>query len=150
MPAKPVYIHYGSDVYNTPDAIQNRELFTKPRGGLWASRRDDDCNTWKTWCECEKFRLDKLNYSFEFTLKDSAKVLELNDVEQLNDLPKLKPWNKNDQYDDCLLDFEKLATEYDAIELRNICDFYWPLYGWDCNSILIMNPDIVEVSYGKS
>ena len=35
---------------------------------------------------------------------------------------------------------------YDAIEVIDIGKFYWALYGWDCNSILIMNPDIVEVT----
>ena len=46
----------------------------------------------------------------------------------------------------CCLDFEKLSKDYDAIEVIDIGKFYWALYGWDCNSILIMNPDIVEVT----
>ena len=54
----------------------------------------------------------------------------------------------------CCLDFELLTYEYDAIELHLSEDnsrgdfmecLYWVLYGWDCDSILIMNPDVVEV-----
>ena len=45
-------------------------------------------------------------------------------------------------------DFEKmLADGWDAIELHlSECgELYWALYGWDCDCILVMNPDIVEV-----
>ena len=44
-----------------------------------------------------------------------------------------------------LLDFEKLAETYDAVEVNISSDFnlYYQLYGWDCDSIVIMNPDII-------
>lgn len=145
---KPVYIHYGHDKFRVPDPIKNIRFFTKPKGGLWASRKDDE-DGWKNWCEREEFHLDLLDRSFEFTLKDSANVLVLNDREQLDYLPGLNYdgyfYNKYEWTSECYLDFEKLSKEYDAIELANINYFYWALYGWDCNSILIMNPDIVEV-----
>ena len=44
-------------------------------------------------------------------------------------------------------DFEKmLADGWDAIEFRlsEDSELYWALYGWDCDSILVMNPDVVE------
>lgn len=42
-------------------------------------------------------------------------------------------------------DFEKmLADGIDAVEIE-IDELYYALYGWDCDSILIMNPDIVVV-----
>lgn len=41
----------------------------------------------------------------------------------------------------CYLDFEKLAEEYDAIELRNSWLFRSSLSTWDCNSILVLKPD---------
>ena len=148
MNEKPVYIHYGHDEFRIPDPIKNREcLFTKPKGGLWASRKDDE-DGWKTWCEREEFRLETFDSSFEFTLKDSANVLVLSDLDQLDILPKLNPWDEpydKSEFSTCYLDFVKLAQKYDAIELVDICKFYWALYGWDCNSILIMNPGIVEL-----
>ena len=41
--------------------------------------------------------------------------------------------------------FEKLAEIYDAVEVSISSDFdlYYKLYGWDCDSIVIMNPDVV-------
>ena len=137
---KPVYIHYGDDTFRIPNPIVNIQSFTKPRGGFWASRKDGDM-TWKDFCEDESFRLGDLNVSFEFTLKDDARILTLSNPEQLLNLPKF-----NDSFSYHLyLNFEKLAKQYDAIELTNIGAFYWLLYGWDCNSILIMNPNVVEV-----
>lgn len=54
-----------------------------------------------------------------------------------------------------VLDFEKLAKEYDGIEVlmseEDKLDLeigkglYWELYGWDCDSLLVFNKDIVEV-----
>lgn len=144
-----VYIHYGHDRFLDPDPIRNQDYyFTKPKGGLWASRKDDESG-WKNWCEKEEFRLDSFDRSFEFKLKDSARILMLDRLDQLDDLPKINnadhPYIKGDTFSECCLDFEKLAQEYDAIELTNVGVFYWALYGWDCNSILIMNPNIVEI-----
>lgn len=142
---KTVYIHYGDDAFHTPDPIVNRDHFTKPKGGLWASRKYDEEMTWKRWCEQENFWLDRLDRSFEFTLKDTARILVIDDEDQLDNLPKLDIYRKESDLSECHLDFETLKKQYDAIELTNIQDLYWRLYGWDCNSILIMNPDIVCV-----
>ena len=145
MDQETVYIHYGSDRFRTPDPIRNREYFTKPRGGLWASRKDES-GGWKSLCECEEFRVEKLDYHFTFRLKPNARVLELNQKDQLDDLPKQTSSDYRDgEYAMCILDFEQLVKEYDAIEVTNIGPLYWRLYGWDCKSILIMNPDIVDI-----
>lgn len=145
MDSKPVYIHYGDDQFRRPDPIENIMFRNKPKGGLWASRKDCIFG-WKDWCEGEEFRLDTFSQSFEFKLKDGAKVLLLSELDQLDDLPKLdNGYNKNDQWTECNLNFEKLKRDWDAIELTNSYKFYWALYGWDCDSILIMNPDIVEI-----
>ena len=145
MGSEVVYIHYGDDEFRTPKPVQNKECpFTKPYGGFWASRKDDP-EGWKAWCENEEFLLDTFNRHFLFKLKDGARVLELNHKDQLDSLPKMYLWTKYNDWSECALDFEKLAQDYDAIEVTDIGQLYWPLYGWDCNSILIMNPDIVEV-----
>jgi hypothetical protein len=144
---KVVYIHYGSDTYYDPDPVINRDYsFTKPIGGLWASREGDNCG-WKNWCEREEFHLSRLNTNFKFTLKDDARILRIDHEDQLDNLPKLKNYNKDNEYDECCLDFEKLKQNYDAIEVDITVDYriYWRLYAWDCNSILIMNPEIIEL-----
>ena len=48
----------------------------------------------------------------------------------------------------CFPDFEKLVSDgVDAIEFFISDDnkLYWDLYGWDCDSILIMNPNIIKL-----
>lgn len=144
--AKPVYIHYGSNKFKTPEPILNKVVFTKPSGGLWASRKGDP-NGWKNWCIKEDFLVYSLNKSFEFTLKDNARVLKLENREQLVNLPYNidNKYDTSNLYNTCYLDFEELSKDYDAIELMDIHEFYFALYGWDCNSILIMNPDVIDI-----
>ena len=144
MGDKVVYIHYGDNEFFTPNPIVN-DNFVKPSGGMWACRKDDPGLTWKAWCEKEDFHTERLNSWFEFTLKDDAKVLLLEEPEQLDNLPQIGTMDyKTSELHHCTLDFEQLAIEYDAIELTNIGKFYWKLYGWDVNCILIMNPDCIE------
>lgn len=112
-------------------------------GGLWASGINAKYG-WKDWNESEKFAECNKENSFIFTLSDSANVLYINSVKDLENLPKtlqnafcFTSWIS--------LDFEKLAEIYDAVEVNisNDYDLYYKLYDWDCDSILIMNPDVV-------
>lgn len=141
---KTKYIHYGHTKFE-PDRfkeIKNRFFFVKPSGGFWASPVDAKWG-WKDWCEAEDFRECNIENSFKFTLKDTANVIHIHSVDDLEMLPKIGS-NVTDQV---LLDFEKLCNDgVDAIELHLSDDneLYWVLYGWDCDSILIMNPDIIE------
>ena len=140
---KPIYVHYGHKKFckEMCKPIENIQLFTKPKGGFWASRIDAKFG-WKDWCIDEEFRDIDENNAFRFKLKDNAKVLYINDTKILANLPMqqsiIKSW--------LCLDFEKLSEQYDAIEVNiSKCNhLYDLLYGWDCDSILIMNPDIIE------
>ena len=140
------YIHYGHTKFDKSvfNKIKNVDCSTKPKGGLWASDVESE-HGWKEWCNENKFRdCDKEN-SFTFTLSDDAKILYIESVNDLESLPKGKDkfgLNFSSWY---LLDFEKLAETYDAVEVSISSDFdlYYKLYGWDCDSIVIMNPDIV-------
>ena len=150
-----VYIHYGAKSYD-PDKvkpIENIPYFSKPNGGFWASPIDAQWG-WIDWCRAEDFRYYEDNEFFKFTLKDNAKVLHIYSIKDLEDLPKI---NQEEQFslNSVYLDFEKLKETYDAIELhlseeRDILEDFWnrlyyKLYGWDCDSILIMNPHVVIV-----
>ena len=125
----------------------------KPEGGLWGSQKDA-VRGWKEWCEGNEFhveRLERLEHSFQFTLAESANILHLNSAADLQGLPmvvhELVPvsmW--------VCLDFEKLAADgVDAIQVNISGDttenhregLYWKLYGWDCDSIVVLNKDII-------
>lgn len=157
---KTKYIHYGHDSFdrNLFTPISNREMFVKPHGGLWASPIDASWG-WYDWCHSEKFCTDRLYESFTFTLSEKAKVIHIRSVADLEKLPEQKlserfrdtiPWSWK------CVDFEKLLADgIDAVELHlseenlsghSFMDgLYYRMYGWDCDSILIMNPDVVEV-----
>ena len=138
------YIHYGHTSFdkNLFIKITNEKPMSKPRGGLWAS----DINAkygWKDWNESAKFAECNKENSFTFTLYDNANILYINSVKDLESLSKAQ--DKFSFTSWVSLDFEKLAEIYDAIEVNISSDYdlYYKLYGWDCDSILIMNPDVV-------
>ena len=161
-----MYIHYGSDEFIPWTSIRNLRGFQKPEGGLWASREGDP-NGWEAWCQKEGFLLERLQKCFRFTLAEGSRVLTLENEDQLIDLPKQEPWKPKDlswmeklepdqiptreQLDElyrpnwCVLDFEELRKKYDAIEMINAGAFLHSLNLWDCNSILVMNADVVQV-----
>lgn len=154
--SKTRYIHYGSWEFQSElfDPPRNKEfLATKPEGGLWASPIDAQWG-WREWCESNKFRECKDSNGFTFTLSDKANVIHVYKVSDLDNLPRNKKYRGVALSEWVLLDFERMVEMgYDAIELhlseedRTDCGFleglYWSLYGWDCDSILILNPDIV-------
>lgn len=158
------YIHYGSDHFHP-------EYFTpvlnswqpKPEGGLWGSREGADFG-WDWWCRSNRFKEEELNSFFRFTLPE-ATILTLSSPDQLMDLPLLHPWKPKEPpkvevgelptkeqlqvwfaTNWCYLDYEKLAEEYDAIELINSDSFREPLPTWDCDCIFVMNPEKVRES----
>ena len=143
------YIHYGSTQFEPLKVgeIKNA-FFTKPSGGFWASPVNAVYG-WKEWNEDEHFKECTENNSFTFTLKPEAKILKINTVEDLEGLPKDNTLVELKLNDWCLLDFEKIKNElgYDAIEVMagSGKGLYYALYGWDCDSILIMNSDIVVI-----
>ena len=146
------YIHYGHKYFNKLlfDPIKNA-MFVKPRGGLWASPIVAQ-NGWKDWCEAESFRDCKEDNSFKFEISENANVVHLRSVDDLQELPRNNSLIGYDSINKYWLDFEKmLAGGVDAIEVHISEDpsewensLYYALYGWDCDSILVMNPDIIE------
>lgn len=155
------YIHYGNKKFKEElfRPIKNIENFVKPNGGLWASRitKERPYGDWREWVDAEHFsnefgeKYGRDNF-FKFQLKKDANILTIKRAEELLALPKIGaifplPF--------VVLDFEKLAKEYDGIEVlmseEDKLDLeigkglYWELYGWDCDSLLVFNKDIVEV-----
>lgn len=147
-----IYIHYGSTSFNPEQnfPIKNERCWMKPKGGLWASRKNASWG-WKDWCKAEEFRDCVETEAFEFVLRDGANVANINTLEQLHNLPEM-PKNQFSSLS-YNIDFEEcLRRGYDAIELcwygeefhRNRKDdLHFNLYGWDCDSIVILNPNVV-------
>lgn len=97
-------------------------------------------------CKKNGFNIGELEEYFTFTLKENARILEINNIKDLEPLPKCK---KIDEFDFLnigwvLLDFEEIQKQYDAIFVNiSDSDLYYALYGWDCNSLLVMNSDCI-------
>lgn len=149
-------IHYGAKSLNRNKfkKVQNSSR-NKPKygTGLWVSPINSSFG-WKDWCTLEDFRDCKESNSFILNLKKSARVLTIDSLEDSRKLFRyyVKATNKYTSY----IDFEKLSKDYDAIFLtdkgQQETRFVWDeekgveLYGWDCESLLIMNLDCVFTS----
>lgn len=131
-----------------PIKIEN-DNFVKPKGGIWVSPiKEDNSNGWKEWCEEENFAgLNKYQVIFNIDLKDVIII------DSYDDLKKLK-WKKiHPEVSYSYPDFEKIKG-------CGVCGIYltergqWEtrlsrplnLYGWDCESILIINERCI-ISY---
>lgn len=113
---------------------------------------------WKDFVIRTKLERD---LSVSFSLAPEAKVLHLRQYEDLESLPKIDYGLPVDLLLLVFLDFEKLAEQHDAIEFHYsesiVNDFSKTLSsdshlslkraldGWDCDSILVMNPNIILV-----
>lgn len=85
-----IYIHYGSTSFdkNRNFPIRNEECWVKPKGGLWASRKNASWG-WKDWCEAEEFRDCLEDNAFTFVLREGATVAVIKTLEQLHSLPEM-------------------------------------------------------------
>lgn len=136
-------IHYGSSSFDVgkirPIINIGRE---KPAGGLWTSPTSSKYG-WADWCiDAEYYDCSKKD-SFIVQLKSNSRVCIIDSLEDLLELPLIGEFKDK-------LDFELLATMCDAIWLteqgQKETHLSYPvnLYGWDCESVLIMNPKCIS------
>lgn len=139
------YIHYGDDKFdiNKFNNVLNRPESTKPFGGFWGSRKNADFG-WKEWCTEIDLKSKDLTKKLLFSLSNDAKILVIDNTKLLANLPQNEENNIVNKLF-VTLDFEKLSKQYDAIEVLISEDerLYELLYGWDCDSILVMNPNVI-------
>lgn len=147
------YIHYGHEKFDRKlfAPVRNGTKLNKPDGGLWASPVDAE-RGWYEWCKSNEFVLGRLKTSFEFELSQNARVLKLT-PDNVWDLPEDKngffrrtPRGERDFFSMVeSVDFEALAREWDVLEcsLTEYPELYWSLYGWDCDCILVLNPEVI-------
>ena len=129
------------------DPVKNRGV--KPEGGLWASPLDSECG-WRDWCISEDFNLPFPQDRFTFSV-----IGRVFTVDSVMDAVKL-PWIHELGYG-CLgiINFEMLIEiGFGAVWLtargQEATRFSSPsLYGWDCESVLVLDPDCVHVGEGE-
>lgn len=144
------YIHYGSNKFdkNLYVPIKNNiEFPIKPIGGFWSSKIDSNYG-WYQYCKDNDFHIERLNKSFVFNIKKDSNILVINNGKDLLSLPY---YYKDFKYL-YKIDFEKMFEDkIDVLEINISADLnskyferlYWLMYGWDCDTVLILNPDII-------
>ena len=150
------YIHYGHTAFN-PDEfgeVCNERGWIKPTGGLWASPVNAE-RGWKDWCEDECFRECTEDNSFKFTMRDPSRIFYIDSEEALKEFAERygkSYWQIYGiaRHDKSIssVDFEQMLRDgWDALEI-SLSDYealYRALYGWDCDSIVVLNKDAVMV-----
>lgn len=151
--SKTLYEHYfrGEEITEFSreliSPITNLDICSnKPMGGFWASRCDAEYG-WRDWCITTGHKSWADDKPFIFSLTNDARILQ---IKSNDDMEKLRPYELGSS---CGLtvniatargyDFERMTKDYDAIEVDGY-RLYWQMYGWDCESILIFNPDVIE------
>ena len=137
-------IHYGSKLFLASQMLPvSNEGWVKPKGGLWTSPTHSEWG-WKDWCDMEHFRECTIEMSFVLKFKEGTKILVINKHKDLLALPMVKcEWGLDDRYPD----YEAISLFADAIWLtekgqeRTRLTYPISLYGWDCETILILNKD---------
>lgn len=152
MDLNTIFIHYGADAFDSDKFYPIKNSWVKPSGGLWASPKTSD-RGWEYFCRIEDYKPESLNKSFEFKIKKNSRVCV---IDSLFDLHRLPSYDTEGLYPRKYLDFEKLEIDYDAIWLtwNGQCETRMPpeilgcqfdLYGWDVETLLVMNKDIIEL-----
>lgn len=153
-----VYVHYGCTAREfTPERfeeIRNQPFFTKSSGGLWASPAQAPFG-WVDFCRREGYEpRSGLDKRFFFSLHVDARVFQITSREDFDLLPKCNLAKDFLDTEVLLIDFEMCRRRgIDAIEyhysavhrekaLGDEMDRMLP--GWDCDSILILNPQIIQ------
>jgi hypothetical protein len=130
------FVHYGTNNIDLSLIlpITNRDTrhgTDKPAGGFWACPSDIRYG----WAELleERDMLDRLEKRVEFTIVSTAKVYTIATEDDLQALPQTATGR---------IDWEYIARIYDAVyftEDMTTSNMDSPLYGWDVESIVILN-----------
>ena len=158
-----IYVHYGDNAFirSRFELIENRDFSNKPKGGLWASSFEAK-NSWCAWCVENDFSKEKLDEYFCFRLSKTANVLRIESLEDCQGLPIqpvgymheefLDPNYKIIDYKACIKrGIDAIEYKYDiARKSEKFEEIDSVMWGWDCDSILILNPDVIELENRRS
>ena len=139
------------------EAPRNRDFFCKPWGGLWSSPVGSKWG-WRDWVMSEMPQWMEERYGlseFKFKFNRRARIYTIDSPYDLLKIPhKIKGTLMTACFGD-LIDFEKMASYgFDAIYLTadgerttRFSDYEYgmSLYGWDCECLLVLRPENIEV-----
>lgn len=157
-----LYVHYGcyADDFDIDrfQKISNISFLQKPFGGFWASPAHSDgmpiLFDWAEFCRINEYRhRGGIEKKFYFCLNKNAHLARIETMDDYNALPKIEISNEMFRRSEKFIDFEECVRQgIDAIEYA-YAEAHWDkdigdemdlkMLGWDCDSILIMNPDII-------
>lgn len=154
------YVHYGSNTYDRGRHKKISEAQVhKPHGGYWASNVTAEFS-WRDWASREDFCEYQDSDCVRFKLAPNARVLKLETPEDIEWLAA-QYGTKQDHIDfvgcffgapaslrkiglgDIVLDWKSIAMDFDGIDY-SFSKLNDTLFSWDCDSVVIFNPDIVE------
>lgn len=136
----------------------------KPNGGLWLSTytpNEEFLSEWDSF-STETWGSNKCKPCSLITLKKSARIYTINSHADLTPfVDKYKIINGDSALENMLsalhfapIDFEAVCKDYDCIHLTSIgqCntrfawgeDEHYSLYGWDVESLLILNKECID------
>lgn len=142
---------------------ENRSYWkNKPDGGVWGSPTNSE-RGWEDWCTMENWNTESLHVYTKWKLKNPEKIFIINSVEDLlkayekySFIPNRLYYEKEKAY----IDFHAMKEDgWDGIWLTWIGQLvtremyenlthdgkYIDLYGWDCESIVVWNPDQIKI-----
>lgn len=140
---------FSPEVFKKPE---NGDWIKPKKGGLWTSPTDSKWG-WGDWCRAEDFRTETLKNHFLIKMNPDARILvidSLADLQAMHFKKLIEPQRLS-----CKIDFEKIAEDYDAIWLTEKGEsetrYSRPLtmYGWDVETVLILNIDCFTVIKNK-
>jgi hypothetical protein len=143
-------VHYTDKSFKLhPIIIKNGDgktgLLIKPNGGLWCSPLESE-NGWIDWCKSESF--GNLANQQKVILNIDTNHFAVIDSEQ--DMERKLPWYQFEG-NFWAIDFKKMVEQgIDGIHLtaKGLAETRWThpktLYGWDCETILIMNEGCIK------
>ena len=149
-----MYIHYGASNYDQTKFKKigyDHPLGTKPSGGLWGTW-DTAKYSWKQWCLDNEFKENQLASYFRFGLVDNVRILELSEIDDLDSIQVLEKRKFHiGLYPTTIhIDWYELMKNYDVVRLnysQNEQLWYRVLYGWDCDSILVLNENVIVTEW---
>lgn len=152
------WLHIGMNFIDTKQIypIKNEPLFPKPIGGLWASPFELGSEYYSDW---QRFRdevwgNEKKEKGVIFRFEKNARIYVIHTQQDLIQLIQKVGYGKSPLpfMTNVTIDFEKAKEVYDVIyltkqgqiETRNpFVNREYNLYGWDCESALILNPEVI-------